>query len=301
MIERSVEHNIFSIERVLKAVPEQVFHAWADPTVKRRWFAEGSGWEVAEYDADFRVGGRERGAFRQAEGPTFRNDTVYLDIVPNRRIVFAYTMASDDKRISASLGTVEILPDKDGARLIYTEQGAFLDGGDKPQYRQSGWTSLLDSLDTVLSDELVLELTRVLKAPRDLVWKVWNDPEHVKHWSPDGFRVELQDREVREGAPWRACLRSTDGGKDLWQGGVFREVKEPERLVYTFAWDQDDGSPGQDMLIVLTLYEFGDQTKLTLRQYGFASTSSRDGHAEGWGQGLDALVNYITQITQTAG
>jgi uncharacterized protein YndB with AHSA1/START domain len=61
-------------------------------------------------------------------GPETRNETVYLDIVPDRRIVMAYTMAFDGKNISASLGTVEFEAIGAGTRLIYTEQGAFFDG-----------------------------------------------------------------------------------------------------------------------------------------------------------------------------
>lgn len=301
MIERSVQHDTFTIERALKASPEQVFHAWANPEVKRRWFPEGPGWEVTEYEADFRVGGRETSDFRQSNGPLYRNDTVYLDIVPSQRIVFAYTMASDGERISASLASVEIRPDGEASKLTFTEQAAFLDGRDKPEYREAGWGSLLDALDASLSSALSLQIDRMIKAPRALVWKVWNSPEHAKHWGPDGFRVELQGDELREGAPWRACLRSTDGGKDLWQGGVFREVREPERLVYTFAWERDDGSREDESLIVLTLYEFGDQTKLTLRQFGFPSSESRDGHEEGWGQAVDAMIRYVSTLDSPEG
>jgi uncharacterized protein YndB with AHSA1/START domain len=70
-------------------------------------FAEDEGWRIEEYGLDFRVGGREHGRFRRGNGPETRNETVYLDIVPDRRIVMAYTMALDGKSISASLGTVE--------------------------------------------------------------------------------------------------------------------------------------------------------------------------------------------------
>lgn len=294
--ERSVKHDTFTLERTYKYSPEQVFHAWAEPEAKRRWFASEPGWEATEFAMDFRVGGREQGAFRQSNGPAYRNETVYLDIAVNRRIVFAYSMAREADRISASLGTVEILPDAHGTRLIYTEQGAFLDDADHPDYRRSGWTSLLDRLGDLLSGEPVMELTRIIEAPRELVWKVWNDPDHARHWGPHGFAVELQGTEVREGAPWRARLRSTSGGDDLWQGGLFREVVEPERLVYTFAWDQEDGSPGEEMVIVLTLMEFDGKTKLTLRQFGFASEASRDGHAGGWGEALDNLKAYIEKV-----
>jgi uncharacterized protein YndB with AHSA1/START domain len=82
------------------------------------------------------------------------NDTVYLDIVPDRRIVLAYTMTVGDKRISVSLATVEIAPSGDGARLVYTEQGAFFDGADKPANREAGCRELLEKLGEELSKQL---------------------------------------------------------------------------------------------------------------------------------------------------
>jgi uncharacterized protein YndB with AHSA1/START domain len=75
------------------------------------------------------------------------NHTVYQDIVPNRRIVFAYTMTVGNRRISASLATVELLPSGTGTDLIFTDQGAYLEGADGPEIRKAGWDGLLNSLE----------------------------------------------------------------------------------------------------------------------------------------------------------
>jgi uncharacterized protein YndB with AHSA1/START domain len=150
MAERSVTHATFVIERAYDVPPSRVFAAFADPAVKRRWFAEGEGWTVDAFDVDFRVGGYERSRFRYREGPVIRNDTVYQDIVPDRRIVIAYAMTIGDTRISASLATVEFKPEGKGTRLFYTEQGAFLDGADKPADREAGCLMLLEALDAEL-------------------------------------------------------------------------------------------------------------------------------------------------------
>jgi uncharacterized protein YndB with AHSA1/START domain len=146
MAERTVVHDTIVTERTYDRPPNRVFDAWRDPATKREWFAEGEGWLVEEYGLDFRVGGREYGRFRQGNGPETRNETVYLDIVPDRRIVMAYTMAIDGAIISASLGTVEFEAIGAGTRLIYTEQGAFFDGADGPSSRKHGWRALLESL-----------------------------------------------------------------------------------------------------------------------------------------------------------
>jgi uncharacterized protein YndB with AHSA1/START domain len=142
----SIVHSTFSLERVYDAVPAQVYAAFADLSTKRRWMVEGEGWEVDEYTMDFRVGGIELGQFRYRGGPVIRNNTVYQDIVPDQRIVFAYTMTVDDRRISASLATVELLPIDERTRLTYTEQGAYFDGADGPREREEGSRGLLESL-----------------------------------------------------------------------------------------------------------------------------------------------------------
>ena len=153
-----VIYSTFAIERTYPVAPSRVFAAFADGATKRRWFSPGKGTEAGEFTLDFRVGGREQSRFRMEGGPPgapspgteIRNDTTYLDIVPDHRIVFAYTMTIGDKGISASLGTVELAPEGRGTRLTYTEQAAFFEGADGPPMREEGWRSLFGNLDAEL-------------------------------------------------------------------------------------------------------------------------------------------------------
>jgi uncharacterized protein YndB with AHSA1/START domain len=151
MKEQSVIHNTFVIERSFAVSPERVFAAFADPSKKRRWFVDGGGHEVEQYELDFRVGGKERIHFRFKEGTPVAglectNDGSYQDIVPNRRVVTASSMAIGGRCISASLATVELLPTETGTDLIFTHQGAFFEGADGPVMREEGWRKLLDRL-----------------------------------------------------------------------------------------------------------------------------------------------------------
>jgi uncharacterized protein YndB with AHSA1/START domain len=129
----TVVHASFTIERVYPAPPARVFAAWADRDAKARWFSCHDG-----YTLDFRVGGRESNRGGPPGGPVYACDALFHDIVPNERIVYSYELRRDDTLISVSLVTVEFAPVEGGTRLVFTEQGAFLDGHDTPTHREHG-------------------------------------------------------------------------------------------------------------------------------------------------------------------
>ena len=155
MKERSVIHATFVIERSFPATPQRVFAALSDPAKKSRWFRETDKSEFNSFEMDFRVGGRERSTFRIEGGPVdgviCTNDTTYQDIVPDSRIVFAYTMALGERRFSASLATFELLDADAGTKLVFTEQAAFFEGADGTEMRKDGWEGLLDRLGNELA------------------------------------------------------------------------------------------------------------------------------------------------------
>jgi uncharacterized protein YndB with AHSA1/START domain len=112
MTERSVTHATFVIERSYAASPARVFKAWSDPAEKKRWFGTSDDWVIEAYKLDFRVGGREISRGRpKAGGQMHAYDARYQDIVPNERIIIAYDMHLDARRISVSLATVELKPE----------------------------------------------------------------------------------------------------------------------------------------------------------------------------------------------
>lgn len=140
-------HNTFTLERTYAATVTRVFRAFSDPTKKRRWFAEGDGFIIEHYELDFRHEGYERTRFRfGAEGPLMTNDCVYLDIVPDERIVFAYKMTIAGAPLSSSMGSIEFVPEGGGTRLRLTEHTAYLDGQDGSEGRRVGTAELLEAL-----------------------------------------------------------------------------------------------------------------------------------------------------------
>jgi len=145
------QHGSFTLERVYDATPARVFAAWASAEAKARWFAGPDEWAEAGREFDFRVGGREYVKGRWKSGTTSTFDARYFDIVPDRRIVYAYDMYVDEAKISVSLATVEIAPQGGGTRLRFTEQAVFLDGYDDAGSRERGTAALLDNFGRALA------------------------------------------------------------------------------------------------------------------------------------------------------
>ena len=147
----TVVHSTFQLERKLKASPERVFRAFAEKAAKRRWFFEGSSHLLEHHELDFKVGGWERAQMKMGpgtpvSGKTLTNDAIYEDIVPARRIVTAYRMSMDGTPFSASLATIELIPNGSGTDLIFTHQGAYFENADGPAMRKEGWEKLLGKL-----------------------------------------------------------------------------------------------------------------------------------------------------------
>lgn len=147
MTKRSTTHSTFALEREYDTPPARVFAAWSDPAAKAQWFG------ASDFELDFRVGGQEVNRGGPDGGPVFTYEALYQDIVQGERIVYTYDMLMDDTRISVSVVTVEFAPAGDGTLLTYTEQGAFLDGHDTPEQRQSGTGTTFDKLGEVLANQ----------------------------------------------------------------------------------------------------------------------------------------------------
>ena len=101
---------------------------------------------------DFRVGGKETSIGGPKGGPLIEFRATYLDIVLDQRIIYAYDMDIDGKKISVSVATIEIKPEGKGTRLKVTEQGAYLDGFDNGDLREKGTHDLLDALGKSLAN-----------------------------------------------------------------------------------------------------------------------------------------------------
>jgi uncharacterized protein YndB with AHSA1/START domain len=146
----SVSHDTFVIERTYNNPVAQVFKAWADPVLKARWFAGSAEALGADYQLDFRVGGREVNRGGPPGGSVYTYESRFRDIVPEQRIVYTYEMTADEDRLSVSVATVQFHDNGAATQLVLTEQGVFLDGRDTAAQREEGTREFLGSLARLL-------------------------------------------------------------------------------------------------------------------------------------------------------
>jgi uncharacterized protein YndB with AHSA1/START domain len=137
-------------------------------------------------------------------------------------------------------------------------------------------------------------LTRVFDAPRDLVWKLWTEPEHiVKWWGPKGFTLPGCEMDFRPGGTYRFVMRGP-GGQDNPFHGVYREIVRNERIVFTAILDN---LPGRELLTTVTFADEGGKTKLTVRQTTPAGEAGR-GQNQGWSETLARLADLVAEETK---
>jgi uncharacterized protein YndB with AHSA1/START domain len=138
-----------------------------------------------------------------------------------------------------------------------------------------------------------LTVTRVIDAPRVLVFKAWTEPEQIaRWWGPKGFTTVESEMDVRPGGAYRSVMRSPEG-TDHRKVGVYREIVAPERIAFTFAWEDDEGRLGPELLVTVTLEDMGSRTRLTLHQSGFNRVEWRDSHMVGWTSCLERFAEYM--------
>ena len=151
-------------------------------------------------------------------------------------------------------------------------------------------------MDTATQDTLGLTISRTFDAPRSLVWEAWTRPEHaLRWWGPKHHPAIKTEWDARPGNRWRNCLQSVETGEPLWHSGEFREVVKPERLVFTFAWEES-GERGLETLVTVIFTERSGKTEMTLHQVPFQSLGERDGHDEGWNSTFERLNEYLRGI-----
>lgn len=150
---------------------------------------------------------------------------------------------------------------------------------------------------TETNAETTIRLTRTFNAPRERVFRAWTDPKEMKRWfCPEGFSTPAADVDLRVGGAYRIDMKSPEG-KRIVHDGTYREIRPPEKLVFTWVLDDQDceGSRGLDggTLVTVALRDLQGSTELTLTHELLPTQEARDGHEWGWSGCLDHLAGIL--------
>ena len=140
---------------------------------------------------------------------------------------------------------------------------------------------------------LTLNLSRTFDAPRDRVFRAWTDPRLLeKWWGPPGFTCPSAQVDLRVGGAYRLAMTPPQG-QTFYLAGTFREVTPPERLVYTWQWEDDAEGTGETLVIV-EFKDLGPRTEVTLTHERFPDTAAVARHTDGWNGCLIRLGELLS-------
>ncbi len=282
-----------TVERHFDATPEQVFDAWLNTDVARRWLFTSPDGATDHVEIDARVGGSFVFVDKR-DGKPVEHQGTFLEIDRPHRLVFRFWTAEQPD--APDILTAEMTPDRTGTLLTLTHDlhphwAPYID------FTKNAWSSMFDLLGVALDDAISFTMTRHLDAPRALVFRVWSEPEHMRRWfRPKDFTVVDGSMDFRTGGAWSSHMRAADG-TDYRHRGVYREIVPDALIVFTHAWVDETGEAGPETVITVSLADDGEGTRLTFRQTAFASDASRDSHMEGWGEALDNLALHVAGAT----
>jgi uncharacterized protein YndB with AHSA1/START domain len=143
-----------------------------------------------------------------------------------------------------------------------------------------------------------LLIVRTFDAPPSVVFALWSSAEHMKRWmGPKNFTCPEARIDFRVGGTYRAMIKSAEHGEN-WFGGVYREIVQDERLVFTFTWENEGPSAGLETLVTITFEERDGKTVQTFHQAPFRNLERRNSHVEGWSQAFDKEAIYARDVAR---
>src|SRR5882672_7253532 len=213
------------------------------------------------------------------EGFKYCHRCKVTEAIPNKRLAYTWPYEGHP---GDSVVTFDLFAEGGKTRLRLTHEGletfpklpAFAKANFAAGWTEIVGTSLKNFVEGRHAGEMIL--TRVFDAPRELMWKLWTEPEHIrKWWGPKGFTLPGCEMDFRP-------------------GGTYREIVRPERIVFTAILED---LPGQELVTTVTFAEEGGKTKLTVRQTTPPGEAGR-GQNQGWSETLARLADLVAEETK---
>ena len=308
--------------RFLDAPRELVFDVWTDPKHLAAWWGP-RGFTNPVCEVDARPGGEIRIDMTGPDGAVYPMRGVFTEVVRPERIVMssrAHGSAGGDASLEV-VNSITFEEHNGGTKLTVHAVMVRFDPEmiDSVRGMEEGWSQTLDRLDAHVmqtksgADEPDFVITRTFDAPRELMWQVWTDSNHLMKWfGPAGATMIACTNDLRPGGTMHYGMRTADG-MELWGKWSYREVVPPERLSLVMAFSDPQGGVTRhpfapdwplETLSTMSLAEHDGKTTLTLRWRAINATESerqtfRNGHTSmqmGWGGTFAQLAGYLATI-----
>jgi uncharacterized protein YndB with AHSA1/START domain len=144
----------------------------------------------------------------------------------------------------------------------------------------------------------VLTIKKVFNAKPEELFEAWTDPAQVAEWyGPEGFaKSDIHSFDLREGGSYSLTMNAPDGAKHKLRG-TFREVDKPNKLVFTWQWEEGgrNNMTGEETLVTVEFNPVGTQTEMTFTHSGFVNEMARDNHNMGWTGSFNKLELLLKQ------
>ncbi len=145
-----------------------------------------------------------------------------------------------------------------------------------------------------MENDTVLRIEREFNASPEVVYDAWIDPEiFAQWWGPEGMTTPVHNLDVRKGGKWSATMENSDGIRNS-SSGVYKVLDRPNRLVFTWAWDNEKEGRGHETEVEVSFEATESGTKMVLTQAAFEDKQARDNHSSGWSSSFNDLEKVLS-------
>src|SRR5512145_208971 len=225
------------IQRVYDAPLKAVWDAWCDPEQVKHWWGP-RGFTLTHHSKELRPGGIWHYTMHGPDGTDWVNKTLYHEVVPYSKLV--YDHGGNDEQAPLFRVTAQFTALGENKTQLDMSMG-FATPEEAEASRQfikkaggeGTWDRLGEYLGKQLRDKELFIIARSFAAPLERMYELWTDPKHVSQWTPPtGFTMEFIRADIRAGG--ESFYRMSNGaGLTLYGKAKYREVRRPDRIVYT--------------------------------------------------------------------
>ena len=293
------------IERTFNAPIARVWKALTDVEEMRQWY-----FDLKEFTPEV---GFEFEFVVEHEGMKYHHLCKVTEVIPQKKIAYTWRYKGEP---GDSLVTFELSADGNKTKLRLTHEG--LETFPKtPAYArknfEAGWTGIATELEQFLEgQDRQFVISRTFDAPRDLMWKIWTERDHLAKWfGPKGVTIVSAKNDLRVGGVFHYGMKTADG-KMMWGKWIYREIVPPQRLVFIVSFSDEQGGVARhpfnaewplETLSTVTFAEQDGKTEVTVRWTPHNATESerktfetnREGMKQGWGGTFDRLAEYLEE------